>query len=291
MISGPSPTIWFRYEARSPIRACALDGSDFARLFDIINEKQVDIKNEIYPLIVRQPNETEADFQTRQKKISDACLTTVVSITGANGKTVHGNARDIFQNPLLPERIMSVLFATATTLKTINITPPNQASLFLDFGRPPVLNFGVMPSAPTLNQSNYVIEGSSEAWVTSFDSRLRQFFEERSTLRGWIHQRGIYDVLVLLVGLPGSMWVSGRLGPFFYDGKTASILISIIYGYFFFASLSLFRLLFDYGRWLFPLIELRGHLRDRTTEQRALWWLCISTLALAAAYDVLKRAL
>ena len=280
-------SIWTYHNARSPIRACALEEGDLARLFDLINEKQGEIEAEVLPLIVKQPTETDEQFASRRLTVKNS-FTTLVSIIGANGKTLTGNSRDIFDSPLLPERIVSVLFNTANSLKSIGITPPNHAALLLDFGRPPLLNFGVMPSAPTPNESNFVAEGKSEPWVTSMEARLRQFFSDRATARGWIHKKGTYDVLLLLVGLPCAIWFSARIGAHINNYVSVPILSAIVYGYLFLSAVYLFRLVFDYSRWVFPLVELKGRLRDITAQQRGALWLVLLGVLGAAIWDVIK---
>lgn len=89
---------------------------------------------------------------------------------------VTGNTREIFDSPSVPERIYSVLISTEDGPRTINFTPPNRINLFLDFRRPRLLNSGVMPSAPTPNESNYAFSANNEGWATSLSAQLRKFF-------------------------------------------------------------------------------------------------------------------
>ena len=280
-------SVWSHHNAISPIAACALEEGDLARLFDLLNEKQAEIEAEVLPLIVKTQAETDDQFAARRQNVKNS-FTTVVSIKGANGKTLTGNSRNIFDSPLLPERIVSVFFSTGNALKAIGLTPPNHATLFLDFGRPPLLNSGALPSAPTPNESNFVAEGRSEPWVASLNGRLRQFFSDRATARGWIHKRGTYDLLLLLGGFPGAIWFSAKVGTYIKGFVDGPILSAAVYAYLFLLSLSLFRAVFDYARWVFPLIELKGRLKDITIQQRGALWLIIVGVLSAAGWDLIK---
>jgi len=281
------PKTW--HSIHAPITSCVLEKHDLPLLYDILNDKQLEVAQEIEQLIIKAPTESDEQFERRRSGIRDAFVT-LVSITAHDGKTIHGRSRDIFSNSLMPERIRSVLFSTSNALKSLGITPSNQASLLLDFGRPPFVNMGVIPSAPTLNESNYDIEGKTEAWVTSLDVRLRNFFVERATMRGWIHRRGTYDLLLISVGLMGALWSSARLAPLVAFSNAPPIVMNGTYVYAFFLGLYLFRGLFDYTRWVFPLVEMKGARKDWAARQRAFWWFLVAGLILAALYDALKQA-
>jgi hypothetical protein len=104
------------------------------------------------------------------------------------------------------------------------------------------------PSAPTPNNSNLFISAETEAWSTSLRSKLNDFFAQRSTSLTWIHNRGSYDALLLLAGLPMALWGSFRLGGFVTDGRSIPSGIStILYVYLFLVLISAF--LFSYSRW------------------------------------------
>src|SRR5438445_10555242 len=108
---------WRYHSVNLPIRGCILEEADFARLFDIINEKQIEAAAQLDPLITKSPAEPDDQFEQRRTNIRKAFVTTV-SITSPTGETVHGNSREVFSGSLMPDRIRCVLFNTASALKS-----------------------------------------------------------------------------------------------------------------------------------------------------------------------------
>jgi hypothetical protein len=281
---------WRHYSIRSPISACLIRQADLKRLYEIISEKQDEESAHWLGLLAKQPNETSEQFEQRKINVKIAFVT-LVSVAGPNGETVTGNSSDIFDSSMLPERIQTILMNTANGPKALNILPNNWASLFLDFRRPPLLNLGVLPSAPTQNGSNYEIVANAEAWATALDTRLRQFFKERSTIRGWVHKAGCYDGLVLFVGLPLTLWVSYRLGPWFTTNLMPTALVTAIYVTMFFILLNLFRILFSYTRWVFPLVELQGPRSSSAQRHRGVLYIILSSVLVALIIDGVRFVL
>jgi hypothetical protein len=239
--------LWSHHGVNAPIGPSRIAYEDVKRLFDIIESKQQEEAKEILSLLAQQPSETEEQFAARRIRVRNAYVT-LVTIGAANGEAITGSDRTIFDSPMVPDRILSILMDTANGPKSINVTPRNWVSLFLDFGQPPVINLGVMPSAPTANGSNYRISASSESWATSLNSRIREYFNDRKTAYTWLHQRGCYDALVILLGLPLALWCCFRLSNILPSSGGPAILISAVYVYTFFLTLILFRAFFDYTR-------------------------------------------
>jgi hypothetical protein len=73
----------------------------------------------------------------------------------------------------------------------------------------------------------------------------------------WLHRHSIYDFLVWGLGLPFGFWMSYRFSGILTKivGGFSSFVLNGSYVYVFFASLVIFRLLFHYARWVWPLVE------------------------------------
>ena len=75
----------------------------------------------------------------------------------------------------------------------------------------------------------------------------------------WIHQGGIYDGLLMLIGLPLAIWFDVKISRFFeINSQLPQVLKVGIYVYAFFLALNVFRMLFSYTRWVFPKIEINS---------------------------------
>lgn len=274
-------TLWRNYSVKSPIGACVLNYEDVKRLFDIIEEKQQEQAQIIIAQLAKQQNEDDNQFVERRTRVIRSLVTTI-SMTGPNGETVMGNTRSLLDSAAVPERIVQIYFDTSTApTALLKITPNNRASLLLDFSRPSLVTFGVTPSAPTPNNSNYSIFGDSEPWVTSLAARVREFFIERKTNIGWFHKSGCYDILLVFIGVPAALWGCYRLGSLLPTAKLPAILITSVYVYLFFLVLNIFRILFSYTRWVFPLVELHNPQASWPQRHRKFWLTTIGGLVCA----------
>jgi hypothetical protein len=100
-----------------------------------------------------------------------------------------------------------VFYTTIAGPSAIGLAEPQQefrTTLLLDFSRPTVLDFSKMPTSATENASKFTIFSASESWFTALHKRLTDLFYKRRTGFDWLHKQGIYDLLLLLVGLPFS---------------------------------------------------------------------------------------
>lgn len=202
-----------------------------------------------------------------------------------------GHGENFFDSGLLPGRVESILYDTAFSPKAIlNYTPADRASVLVDFSRPPLLNFVGQPSAPTPNNSSWFVTGDTESWSTSMSARISDFFEEKQTHLNWLHQSATYDWLLLLFGFPFSLWGAHRLGGVLSKaGTLATVLSTAVYIYAFIFSLSVFRALFSYARWVFPKVELDSE-RSSIRTHRFVWFALITGILASALWDALKAA-
>src|SRR5207249_2762771 len=147
---------WRNYRKSISISACKLGTGDLKRLYQLINEKQIEAGEHATGGLIQAGNESPEQFQDRRSLDRNAFITTV-QIKGFNAEVVTGIGENFFDSPLLPERISSVEYDTSFSPKAqLNFTPNNTASVFLDFIRPSILGH-VTPSEPTPNNSNWVV--------------------------------------------------------------------------------------------------------------------------------------
>src|SRR5215469_17715855 len=82
---------------------------------------------------------------------------------------------------------------------------------------------------------------------------------DRRTGFDWLHRPGIYDLLLLVVGLPFSFAINYLASPIVTKlNFSSNVLTSAIYIYLFIAGLYIFRALFTYSRWVFPKTEIES---------------------------------
>jgi len=132
-VNPPSPTnpneAWRNFTVTSPIRACKLRRDDLKRLYRLINEKQIEHRDRVIPRLSRGEQETAEAFNARVVQVRNAFITTV-RITGANGQLVTGHGEAFFDSPLLPERIVSIMYDTSFGPSAIlKYTPSDRAAV------------------------------------------------------------------------------------------------------------------------------------------------------------------
>jgi hypothetical protein len=141
----------------------------------------------------------------------------------------------------------------------------------------------------TPNESGFEIYSSNDAWFASLKARLVQFFETRATPYEGLHKSGIYDVFLIFLGFPASVWITINSEHIVEKlGAQNNMARALVYGYFLFFSITLFRFLFSYGRWLFPKIKLNEASPSSLNAHRALWGIIISAIIIPIFYDIIK---
>jgi hypothetical protein len=288
----PSPTnpneAWRNFTVTSPIGACKVTRDDLKRLYRLINEKEIEHRDRVLPRLSRTEQESAEAFNARVTAVRDAFITTV-RITGANGQVVTGHGEDVFDSPLLPERIVSISYDTSFSPTAIlKYTPSDRATVLLDFSQPKPLSMAVQPSAPTPNNSNFFVTAEMESWSTSLTTRLREFFTERGTSINWLHAPATYDALLFPLGLPFALWEGYHLGSLIVNSNWPSPLIFALYVYTFLFFLNIFRCVFMYARWIYPKIELAGGTSSAQNTHKAILTIILLGILASAIWDGIK---
>jgi hypothetical protein len=208
---------WRNFTVASPIAACKLGRADLKRLYRLINEKQIEHRDRLIAKLFKTDTETTEQFLERLRQVRNAFITTVRII---NGEVITGHGEDFFDSPLLPERILSISYDTSFGPTAIlKYTPLDRASVLLDFSQPLPVDMAAQPSAPTPNNSNFLVTAETESWSTSLTTRIRDFFTEKATRVDWLHASATYNALQMILGVPLALWGGYRLAEVFTAGK------------------------------------------------------------------------
>ncbi len=131
---------------KNPIAAFRLQREDLKRLYKIINDKQIEFRERMMGILALQPEETEDAFNARKIKVFNAFVTSV-TINCTNGEMVHGNNEEFLDSTNMPDQIRSVLFSTQSVpAAVLGFSPICNVVAYLDFSRPPLLDFSQMPT-------------------------------------------------------------------------------------------------------------------------------------------------
>jgi len=285
--AGKPPEAWRNYSTKVPIPAFRIKREELKRLYGMIDSKQLEYRDKIVANLSKLPSETDQDFTARKQKVYGAFVTSVTA-TSLDDEMLHGNNSAFFESSTFPERLKSILISTRTVPQAVlNLVPLCNILVFLDFTRPPLFDFGRLPTLPTPNESNFELSADDESWFAATKARLSQFFSDRRTSTNWIHRAAIYDLLLIFVGVPIAIWADFRLVGLIDSRRVAPFIISALYVYVFFVIIVLFRLLFSYSRWVFPKVELDTELAS-PARHRGIWGAVVLALLGSLIYDILK---
>src|SRR5260370_5551947 len=190
----------------------------------------------------------------------------------------------------IPESLVTLYYTTIAGPNAIGIPEQQQqsrATLLLDFSRPTLLDFSKLPTLPTPNASSLMIFSSSEPWFTALNTRLMEVLNQRRTGLNWLHKPGVYDLFLIIAGLPLALWIDYRLSAFPIMQGLPVVVAGAFYVYAFILGLFIFRVLFSYSRWVFPKIELQSE-SSAPVRHRATWFAIIIAVLGGVIWDAIK---
>lgn len=246
-------------ELKRGIKSFSANKEELLRFFKKLEERNytacdIEISN------FKQLDQSSEDYEKNKEEIKNS-FKTQINVNGTAGEQIIGDISDVFNSPNFPDKIKSILVSSSSSFQfKYGIKPRNHFALFIDFNKPQMLDFSFLPSQATPNESNICVTGFDASWVHGVFSEASSFIDQHSSKSTWIHKHSIYDLLVWCFGLPFGFWTTYKLSDFLNSifGKFSIFVQNAAYVYVFLASLILFRLLFHYARWAWPLVEYRS---------------------------------
>lgn len=270
------------------VSSLTLDREELLSLCRLLQQR-ANAAREIEVTAYLQGDLTDEQYEKNVQTLRDG-FELRVTIAGKNGENLWGSVDDVFASPNFPDEVKSLYVDSGTTLKaTQNYYVRNSFVIFLDFGKPKVLDFTFLPSQATPNESNIKVQGYDPTWVNGVFAELKKFIDARSSSFSVVHSHSIYDVLLWVLGFPLGFWLCFRFSRFIEASLVgySAFVVNAAYVYVFVATLFLFRFFFHYLRWVCPLVEYRGR-QSKVVAHR----LVLSTIAISVVgsfvYDLIK---
>lgn len=214
-------------------------------------------------------------------------------ITDTRKNTISGYGQISTDLPSFPRDISSLYISNTTLFRaaTNGRMPRNAIDLFIDFSRPSMaINLINLPSNPTNNGSIVNVYGIDEDWVISTHQSLKEFFDVRKSKRGFIHRSGVYDLFVWGIYIPILLWVSYKVEnnfPDIFEGKS-TVYVAGMYIYSLVILLIFARVIFQYTRWLFPIVEYSTEQNTTPKIHRRFLFAILISVSGALIYDVIR---
>lgn len=277
-----------RNRLTSKIISFTINKDDLHKLFLILQERSNDAgETEVsnYNPVNQSPEEL-----SKNKKIIKEGFNLKPTIISADGRELWGYFEDIFNSPNFPDQIKSIYVNSEIPLKaSYNYYPANSFELFLDFSKPDLFNLSLPSSQATQNASNISVQGYNATWTHGVFNEFNNFIKDHPSKFTWLHRHSVYDLLVWLGGLPFGFWISYRLSGTLNKifGNVSSFILNCSYVYVFLASLIFFRLLFQYARWVWPLVEYQS-LKNKSTKHQVIIGAITLGIVVTIIVDIIK---
>ena len=275
-------------ELSEQIAACAFSKADLQALCERLQEwgdkaSEEEIKH--YQPLDRTPEQLLADVASLREGFKIK-----VTMQGIDDERIFGTIAAVFNSPRFPDKVKSLYINTQQNLKDLyNWLPRNHFQLLLDFTKPEIFNLSLSPSGSTPNASSIRVSGLDSTWVNGVYSEVTNFIKRKETRRRFLHRHSIYDWLILCGGFPFAFSIAYKLSGLINSlfGEHSGILKSAAYVYVFYFSLILFRILFDYARWIFPIVEYKES-NGAAQKHRAILAAIVLGILGNFIYDVFK---
>ena len=244
-------------ELSEQITACAFSKADLQALCERLQESSYEAAEE--EISHYNPIDRPLEQILAEKELLRLGFELQVAVRGIDDKVVDGTIPVVFNSPRFPDKVKSLYINSELHLRNLyDWFPRNRFELLLDFAKPG-FNLSLSPSGSTPNASKILVSGRNETWVNGVYHAVMEFVKNRKTRRKFFHRHSVYDLLLACISLPFAFSIAYKLSGLINSlfGEHLGILKSAAYVYVFYLSLLLFRILFDYARWIFPIVEYK----------------------------------
>ena len=200
-------------------------------------------------------NHTDEEFEKAKKDLREA-FRLKVTVTGTDGEELFGPINEVLNSTNFPDNLKSVYLNSSMPLRALyNYFPRNFLEVFLDFSKPSLFDWNLLPSQETPNASNFIVQGYDATWANGVYNEIDRFLKKRRSKLGFLHKHTVYDLLLWVAGFPFSFWVAYKTSDLVEGafGNISPFVESAAYFYIFVLALLGIRFLFHYARWIWPL--------------------------------------
>ena len=275
----------------SYLPSCSLDFVILKKVFEAVKAKTEEAANIEASTLKKADNQSDEDFD-KLKKYLVGLYKVTIQILGEKGDYRSSESSSIFDSNDLPDFIDSIIFDNSYKYKfQLNRDPLNKIRISFDFRRASVLDLVTSPSLPTPNENSILVIGGNETWVDGTYRKVLDVLEGHKNNYGWLHKRNIYDFFLIVVFAPISFRLIYLFDRVLRNNKVnvSSVFLLFLYFYTFLITLNVFRVIFNYARWIFPNNELKTT-SNKPAIHRAILWVILLAILGTAICDIIGFA-
>lgn len=279
--------VWF--EEKIPVRGNFFNLSQIKAAYRELQQLNAREGDRIIGTVVKLEDETEDEFSKRKDYLLDNAFRVTVSIIGFDGQTLYGETQDAFDSVDVPYPIRTIYFTNLTAFKrnANGSNPPNSFSVTVTFDKPPLIDPNPLVSDPTPNGSEATLECQDVTFFRAAQTIVHQRLNSKRRWYAFIHEKFAYDIGLWVLAFPYSLyWIAIYATYFFPDDRPNWAYRTAFFIYGIGISLFIYRALFGYLKWAFPVNCLEEN-KDAATFNRVALGGIFSSLFLAGLASVL----
>lgn len=273
------PFISYSRSYSEKIKPCLITKDDLKKLYRLLAKKADEAAEIELKSLLNLPDKTKEIFEKLKGKLW-------VQIWGENNEYISGDHESIFDDQRLPKKILRIHFNGYNGYQIITqARMHNWFELEFDFKKNEIFNFSKVTDPINKNKSYFTTQGDNETWVDGVYQAINSFLKDKKLKRGWLHSDYTYDALLYLLFFPITFRAAYKIGLSLHLSNLTTPLSVAIYIYLFIIFLYIFRTLFNYAKWVFPVVELEN---ASSAFHRAILGVITFGIISSAIYDLGK---
>lgn len=274
----------------APLPSCTLDIAYFKKLYEILNKITQEAAEIEISKLKKNPGQSDEDFSKLQD-YARSLYKLSIQIFGRKGEYVFSDSASIFDEAHLPDHVTKIIFDNSSKYNfSLKKDPLNKIRLEFDFQKVKVFDFVTGPSRATSNTSAFHVIGENETWVSGAYKNVFQSLQERANKRSLLHRTNIFDLFIWFMIMPLGFFTIYKIERLFSLSASGvpTVFMVALYLYFFIIVLNIFRMVFNYARWIFPKMELVTSLKKGAILHRIILGAIFLAIFYSFIYDLLK---
>lgn len=239
------------------------------KLFEAVSEKSLEAKEKE---LSRLDELNTGEYRETTKQAVQDNWESVIFVHSTKGEQFMITDAEQITEEILPEQIDAITISMSGMYGLVNDAPYYSLEISLYFYETPPFDLQGQPGQYGLNNSKVIVIGSDHIWVESSFELIQSKFREKATKRGWLYQRSMYEILLLILGFPLSLFAIAKTDPYVVKSLGVDVSTGVIIAvqvFLFLIALQVIRVLFQYSRWAYPYMELKRKDRNKMWRHRA----------------------
>lgn len=270
--------------------SCTFTLQSLEKLFEIF----VAITKDAADIEANRLKKPEGKSDQELKELKDYCRSlyiVTIEVFGTRGEYSSAASTVVLQEKQLPHHVSKIVFDNSLKYNfELKKEPPNKIRLEIDFQKPRVFDFTANASLATPNASILFVAGNTETWVEGAYSKVYELLNEHRTNRNWLHVNNAYDLFLWLIIMPTAFVLLYKIDSLsqLSAKPISTVFVAAFYVYMLFAILYIFRVFFNYLRWVFPKLDLITSTKKGPSIHRAALTFFGLTILSPLIYDITK---